>query len=78
MTKELIDALVYEKPNSLVNYIELLTIKATLFVSDILFYFLRFKQILSGDRYGGKGKGLEDYLEKYMQNTAKSMGIEMA
>lgn len=78
LTKELIDALVYEKPNSLVNYIELLTIKATLFVSDILFYFLRFKQILSGDRYGGKGKGLEDYLEKYMQNTAKSMGIEMA
>ena len=58
------------------NYWDLVRIKITLLLSGFMFYIVRLRQILSGDRFGGKGKGLEDYIEMYMQNTAKSLGME--
>lgn len=55
----------------------LLRVRLALFFSDAVFWFVRLRQILFGDRYGGKGEGMEDYLEKYMRETAKGMGIEI-
>lgn len=76
LTKELINALLLEKDLKFGNYWDLLRIKITLLFSGFMFYIVRLRQILSGDRFGGKGKGLEDYIEMYMQNTAKSLGME--
>lgn len=76
LTKELINALLQEKDLKFGNYWDLVRIKITLLLSGFMFYIVRLRQILSGDRFGGKGKGLEDYIEMYMQNTAKSLGME--
>lgn len=65
------------KPRYFKDHILLLHVRVTLFFSDLVFWFFRFRQILFGDRYGGKGEGLEDYIEKYMKETAKSLGIEL-
>lgn len=76
LTQELINALMLEKKVQLREYFELLQIRVTLFFSNMVFLFIRFRQILLGDRYGGKGIGLEDYIEVYMQNTARSLGFD--
>lgn len=55
----------------------LIKLKLVLFTSNLVFYFFRIKQILYGDRYGGKGEGIEDYIEHYMNNTARSLGLEI-
>ncbi|KAK6461569.1 putative mitochondrial chaperonin [Scheffersomyces coipomensis] len=77
LTKASIDALATEKSVRLSDYLDLLLIRFNLFFSDVIFYMIRLRQVLLGDRYGGKGKGFEDYIEVYMQNTARSLGIEM-
>ncbi|ABN66818.2 predicted protein [Scheffersomyces stipitis CBS 6054] len=76
LTQESINALMLEKKVQLREYFELLQIRVTLFFSNMVFLFIRFRQILLGDRYGGKGIGLEDYIEVYMQNTARSLGFD--
>ncbi|RCK64830.1 ABC1 family protein C10F6.14c [Candida viswanathii] len=76
LTKELVNALLQERHISFGDYWSLLKIKVVLVFSDLMFYFVRIRQYFIGDRYGGKGKGLEDYIEMYMQNTAKSLGME--
>lgn len=55
----------------------LLRVQISLFTSNLIFYFIRLRQLLRGDRYGGKGEGLEDYVERYMKNTMKSYGYEV-
>lgn len=55
----------------------LLRVQFSLFTSNLIFYFIRIRQVLKGDRYGGKGEGLEDYVEMYMKNTMKQYGYEM-
>ncbi|KAK6457007.1 ABC1 family-domain-containing protein [Scheffersomyces xylosifermentans] len=80
LTKESVDALLINK-NSKLNFsdrFELFTIRVNLFFSNVIFLFIRFRQIIMGDRYGGKGVGLEDYIEIYMQNTAKTLGLDWA
>lgn len=76
LTKELVNALLQEKHISFHDYWSLIKIKVVLAFSDMMFYVVRLRQYVIGDRYGGKGKGLEDYIEMYMQNTAKSLGME--
>ena len=76
LTKELVNALLQEKHVSFRDYWSLVKIKVVLAFSDMMFYVVRLRQYVIGDRYGGKGKGLEDYIEMYMQNTAKSLGME--
>lgn len=77
LTKEAIDSLLYDRQFlSWGDAWDLVKIKLTLSFSGIIFYLIRIRQFLVGDRFGGKGKGLEDYIEMYMQNTAKSLGID--
>lgn len=63
--------------NKILNSLGLLRLRIMLTFSQILFYFIRFKQVVLGDKFGGKGEGLEDYIEHYMQNTARSLGFEI-
>lgn len=60
-----------------VDWLQLVHLKLALLLSDLVFWMFRVRQIFSGDRYGGKGEGMEDYIEKYMRETARSMGIEI-
>lgn len=62
---------------SLRDWFLLIQLRVSLFFSDLVFWTFRLRQILTGDRYGGKGEGMEDYIEKYMRDTAKSLGIEI-
>ena len=84
LTSELINALMLENSHSVTNvssrilqYFKLLKVKCVLFVSNLAFYVVRLRQILSGDKYGDKNIGIEDYLEVYLQNTALSLGIDL-
>ncbi|KAI5956218.1 hypothetical protein KGF54_000693 [Candida jiufengensis] len=56
------------------NYFDIYKIKFSLLFSGLVFYFIRFKQWIGGSN--SKNKGLEDYIEMYMQNTAKSLGLD--
>lgn len=77
LTKEAIDSLLYDRQYlTFADYWDLFKIKLSLSFSGVIFYLIRLRQILIGDRFGGKGKGLEDYIEMYMQNTAKSLGLD--
>lgn len=53
-------------------------VRVALFFSNVVFWIFRLRQILTGDRYGGKGEGIEDYIDQYMRDTAKSMGFKIA
>lgn len=56
----------------------LLKVRILLFLSDVFFMYLRAKQILKGDPYGEHGEGLEDYIDKYVRENAKAMGIHLS
>lgn len=83
LTSELINALMLENSHSvttissrILQYFKLFKVRCVLFVSNLAFYLIRLKQVLSGDKYGDKSIGIEDYLEVYIQNTALSLGID--
>lgn len=76
ITKESVKSLSLEVKGTRQN-LKLFLIKSSLFFNDIFFYLVRFRQVLLGDKYGGKGVGIEDYLEVYMKNTAKSIGLNV-
>lgn len=85
LTSELINALIVDNSHSkvtnmvrIVEYIKLFRVKCVLLLSNLAFYLIRFRQVLLGDRYGGKNIGIEDYLEVYLQNTAESLGISLS
>lgn len=61
----------------LVGWISALKSRFLLFISDAIFLFFRARQILLGDRYGGKGEGIEDFIEQHLKESARSMGIEI-
>lgn len=62
---------------SLLDWVRLLRIRIALLVSDVIFLCFRIRQIWRGDRYGDKGEGIEDYIERYMRQNARAMGIEI-
>lgn len=76
LTQELVSALLLET-TSWKQSITLLRIRFSLLVSNLVFLVTRVIQTLSGDQYGSKGGGIEDYIEMYMQNTAKSIGLDI-
>lgn len=83
LTSELINALILENSHSvstasvkILQYFKLFKVRCVLFVSNLAFYLVRLRQVLSGDKYGDKNIGIEDYLEVYLQNTALSLGID--
>ncbi|GEQ70486.1 hypothetical protein JCM33374_g4163 [Metschnikowia sp. JCM 33374] len=53
------------------------TVRVTLFFSNVVFWLFRARQILLGDRYGDKGEGLEDYIDKYLKENARALGINL-
>lgn len=59
------------------GWFSLVKARMALFVSDVVFWYFRLRQILLGDRYGGKGEGIEDFIELYMRENARAMGIEV-
>lgn len=71
-----------EALNSLISQLgvretfNLVKLKVLLFVSTLIFWYFRFRQILAGDRYGDLHKGLEDSIDAYIKTTAKDMGME--
>ncbi|KAK6201269.1 ABC1 family-domain-containing protein [Scheffersomyces amazonensis] len=77
LTKASVDALATEKSLKFNEYFDVILIRLNIFFSGLIFFLIRLRQVLLGDRYGGKGKGFEDYIEVYLQNTAKSLGIDM-
>lgn len=83
LTHELVSALVVENLSTMhtrtervMQYLKLFKVRCVLIVSNLVFYLIRFKQILSGDKYGEKKGGIEDYLEVYIQNTVESLGLD--
>ena len=83
LTSELINALMLENSHSvttissrILQYFKLFKVRCVLFVSNLAFYLVRLRQLLSGDKYGDKSIGIEDYLEVYLQNTALSLGVD--
>lgn len=54
---------------------ERLRISVALWVSDMVFLFVRLKQWLLGDLWGRPSLGIEDYMELFIKNTAKQHGI---
>lgn len=83
LTSELINALIHENSHSvttasakILQYVKLFKVRCVLFISNLAFYVVRLRQVLSGDKYGDKNIGIEDYLEVYLQNTALSLGID--
>lgn len=76
LTNEALSSLV--TGSSVREYVNLLVLKTSLFVSTLIFMFFRFKQILKGDRYGFKHQGLEDEIERYFKGMAKDMGVDLS
>ncbi|CAK9441453.1 uncharacterized protein LODBEIA_P53210 [Lodderomyces beijingensis] len=76
LTQEAVLALSSDGNLTWTDYWDLVKVHTSLLLSGIIFGIIRFRQWLSGDSYGDKKKGLEDYLELYMQNTAKSLGMD--
>ncbi|CAI5759869.1 unnamed protein product [Candida verbasci] len=73
LTNEAINCLFNQKLLSWFDYFDLIKIKMNLVISNLVFYLIRFKQFIYKDKKNVKG--LEDYIELYMANTAKSIGI---
>ncbi|KAF3986930.1 hypothetical protein FT663_04149 [Candidozyma haemuli var. vulneris] len=76
-----LQTLTEERKFSLIHpgpWVSLLRVKFSLFLSNLVFLFFRLKQLVTGDKYGDRGEGIEDYIESYMKETAKYMGIEIA
>lgn len=61
--------------NSDLTWGQNLFISTALWFSDMMFLVVRFKQWVVGDLLGKPSWGIEDYLELFMKNTAKSHGI---
>lgn len=81
ITDSAVDVLTKEEPldvRHVSQWMLLLKVRVVLFINTVVFWVFRIRQILTGDRYGGKGEGIEDYIEKYMRRTAKEMGFEIA
>ncbi|KAI5968982.1 hypothetical protein CANMA_001978 [Candida margitis] len=75
LTTEAITAISTEKTISWSDYWDVFRIKLSMIFSGVIFRLIRFRQWVSGSK-NEKNQGLEDYIEMYMENTAKSLGIE--
>lgn len=76
LTRQLVASIEELHGGGWVAWMQLLPVRVILLANDIGFLLVRLRQLWLGDRYGGKKAGIEDYLEVYMKNTAKSIGME--
>lgn len=77
LTKSAIYLNQLRRKNLIGKWFSMLKVKLLMFISDSIFLFFRARQIFLGDRYGGKGEGIEDYIEQHLKESARSMGIEI-
>lgn len=63
---------------SFIDWLSLLKTKIVLFGSNIVFWVYRLRQLWYGDKYGYKGLGLEDEIERRFKNMAKNMGMPVS
>lgn len=61
------------RSRNLRDWMHLVVMRVTLFFSDIVFWTFRLRQVLSGR----ENIGMEDYIERYMRDAAKSAGFEI-
>lgn len=76
LTNEAVNSLIHETSFN-IQFLHLLTMKCSLFISSVVFWWFRIKQILLGDKFGDKHLGLEDYLEEYLATAAKDFYLDM-
>lgn len=62
---------------TLVDWFSAFKSKLFLFFSDCVFLIFRCRQILLGDKFGGKGEGIEDFIEQHLRESAKFIGIDI-
>lgn len=75
LTNEAIAAISFERNISWSDYWDVFRIKLSMIFSGLIFRLIRFRQWVFGST-NEKNQGLEDYIEMYMENTAKSLGVE--
>ncbi|KAG5417746.1 hypothetical protein I9W82_005382 [Candida metapsilosis] len=75
LTTEATSAISSERYITWGDYLDVVRIKLSMIFSGLIFRLIRFRQWVSGNT-NEKNQGLEDYIEMYMENTAKSLGIE--
>ncbi|CAH6719784.1 putative ABC1 family protein lscO [[Candida] jaroonii] len=75
LTNEALNSLVHD--SSFTHWFTLITLKTSLLVSSMVFWFYRLSQIWKGDKYGYKSMGYEDNLDEFMKDRAKDMGMEI-
>ncbi|EGV60195.1 hypothetical protein PSN45_002060 [Yamadazyma tenuis] len=74
-TGNALDALIVKSAFS--DYLTLLRLKVMLFGSSVVFWVFRLRQIWNGDRYGYKGLGIEDVIERRFRRMAHNMGVDL-
>lgn len=77
LTKSAIYLVTDRREFTLKNWFISIKSRFFIFISETVFLFLRARQILLGDKYGGKGEGMEDFIEEHIRESAKSMGFEI-
>lgn len=75
LTNEALSQLVHD--SSFTHWMTILTLKTSLLVSSVVFWFFRLSQLWKGDKYGYKNMGFEDNLDEFMKDRAKDMGMEI-
>lgn len=58
-----------------ISWLQAVQIEVGLFVSNLVFWVIWLQQKILGDK---EGKGLENYIDDYMKQTARSIGFEVA
>lgn len=77
LTKSAIYLINEKRSFKLLEWLSAIKIKLTILLSDCVFWYFRARQVLLGDQYGGKGEGIEDFIEQRIREGARSMGIEI-
>lgn len=77
LTKSAIYLVHQNKEFSLLNWFHSMKTKLFIIFSDIVFLMFRARQVLMGDKYGGKGEGIEDFIEQHLRESARYIGIEI-
>lgn len=77
LTKSAIYLVHQSQDFNLSNWLFACKTKFFIFVSDFVFWVFRARQVLMGDKYGGKGEGIEDFIEQHLRESARCIGIEI-
>lgn len=77
LTKSAIYLVQQSRDFSIISWLSALKTNFFLLISDLVFLVFRARQVLMGDKYGGKGEGIEDFIEQHLRESARFIGIEI-